>query len=365
MTPAYELQTTPPEPPVAAAIFDRHGRIHMPAALQAERPYISPPGPAIREVPASRLSAVLQDGSAPSGQGAYGPRIAKLFHLDTAQTLTTTILKTAKLAATRLTSGLHGIGVTSPIPAEKAYLVSLQLRDLVGGEVWQGGQPAAKGSFPEGSIGIVHLEGEPIYHLPNAFDCLQFYIPEIAFDELADDYGAPRITGFAFRSGASDPVMQQLGRALLPVLEDPFQASRLFFDHVALAVHAHLAVQYGRIDERQSRSDSRLAPWQERLARELLVTDLTEEPSLADIANACGMPVSRFVRLFRQTTGMPPYRWVRAFRLEQAKELLFNSSLSLAQIAYDCGFADQSHFTRAFAAATGTTPGAWRRARRA
>jgi AraC-like DNA-binding protein len=77
------------------------------------------------------------------------------------------------------------------------------------------------------------------------------------------------------------------------------------------------------------------------------------------------MPESRFVRLFRMTTGMPPYRWVRAFRLEQAKELLFNSSLSLAQIAYDCGFADQSHFTRAFAAATGTTPGAWRRARRA
>jgi AraC-like DNA-binding protein len=307
---------------------------------------------------------VPQHGSAPPGHGAYGPRIASVFHLDTAQSLTTTILKTAKLAVTRLTSGQRGIGVTSPIPVEKAYLVSLQLRDLVGGEVWQGGQPTAKGGFSEGSIGIVHLEQEPIYHLPNPFDCLQFYIPEIAFDELADDYGAPRITGFAFRSDATDPVMQQLGRALLPVLEDPLQASRLFFDHVALAVHARLAVQYGRIDERQPRSGSRLAPWQERLAKELLVTDLSEEPSISDVARACGMPESRFVRLFRMTTGMPPYRWVRAFRLEHAKELLFNSPLSLAQIAYDCGFADQSHFTRAFAAATGTTPGAWRRARR-
>jgi AraC-like DNA-binding protein len=319
----------------------------------------------MREIPDSRLSAVPQQGSTLPGQGAYGPRIAQLFHLDTAQTLTTTILKTAKLAATRLTSGPRGIGITSPIPAEKAYLVSLQLRDLVGGEVWQGGQPAEKWSFPEGSIGIVHLEGEPVYHLPNAFDCLQFYIPEIAFDELAEDHGAPLITGFAFRSGANDPVMQQLGRALLPVLEDPLQASRLFFDHVALAVHAHLAVRYGQIDERKPSSGSRLAPWHERLAKELLVADLSEEPSIAEVAGACGMPESRFIRLFRMTTGMPPYRWVRAFRLEQAKELLFNSSLSLAQISYDCGFADQSHFTRAFAAATGITPGAWRRARRA
>ena len=41
------------------------------------------------------------------------------------------------------------------------------------------------------------------------------------------------------------------------------------------------------------------------------------------------------------------------------------SPLALAQIAYECGFADQSHFTRVFTAAVGATPGAWRRARRA
>jgi AraC-like DNA-binding protein len=372
--PAYALRPTRSEPPVPSAIFDRHGRVHMPPAaaapsflspqlLQPER-RVSPPGAAIRELPVAWPSSPPQE-PALSGQGAYGPRIARLFHLDTAQTLATTMLKTAKLAATRLTSGLRGVGATMPIPAEKAYLVSLQLRDLAGGEVWKGGRCVATGNFPEGSIGIVDLAEEPVFHLPNPFDCLQFYIPEIAFDELADDYGAPRITGFDFRSDTVDPVMQQLGRALLPVLEDPLQASRLFFDHVALAVHAHLAVRYGRIDAPPPRSGGRLAAWQERLAKELLVADLTEEPSIAEIARACGMPEGRFVRLFRLTTGMPPYRWVRAFRVEQAKELLFNASLSLAQIAYDCGFADQSHFTRVFSAATGTTPGAWRSARRA
>jgi transcriptional regulator GlxA family with amidase domain len=61
---------------------------------------------------------------------------------------------------------------------------------------------------------------------------------------------------------------------------------------------------------------------------------------------------------------MPPYRWLRAVRVERAKDLLFNSSLSLSQIAYECGFSDQSHLTRVFSDSIGITPGAWRKARR-
>jgi len=73
--------------------------------------------------------------------------------------------------------------------------------------------------------------------------------------------------------------------------------------------------------------------------------------------------VSRFVRAFREATGLPPHRWLRAFRVERAKELMLSGSLSLAQIAYECGFSDQSHFTRVFSQSVRMTPAAWRRAR--
>jgi AraC-like DNA-binding protein len=107
-----------------------------------------------------------------------------------------------------------------------------------------------------------------------------------------------------------------------------------------------------------------LTPRQERAAKDALAADLSSEPVMTKVALACGLSVSRLVRAFRNTTGMPPHRWLRSFRVERAKDLLLNSSLALGQIAYDCGFADQSHFTRVFSAAVGTTPGAWRRARR-
>jgi AraC-like DNA-binding protein len=297
-------------------------------------------------------------------QGPYGRRIARLFKLETAQARTTA-LKTALLAATRLTSGIRGVGMTQPIPAEKAYIVSLQLRDLIGNEIWKAGRPIAKGPSPEGSITIVHLADEPVHLLPNAFDMLQFYIPEIAFSELAGDHAAPRISELELRSNELDPVMQQLGCALLPALEHPGRTGRLFFDHIVFAVCSHLAARYGRLEERPAGPRARLTTAQERLAKERLVSDLAEDPSIADVARACNLPVSRFIRAFRGTTGMPPHRWIRTYRVERAKDMLLNGSLALAQIAYDCGFADQSHFTRAFVKATGTPPGAWRRARRA
>ena len=56
-------------------------------------------------------------------------------------------------------------------------------------------------------------------------------------------------------------------------------------------------------------------------------------------------------------------QWLLGQRIDRAKDLLLNSRLPIDEIAHNCGFADQSHFTRAFLRAIGDTPGAWRRAR--
>ena len=138
------------------------------------------------------------------------------------------------------------------------------------------------------------------------------------------------------------------------------EVRRLSCGHPEFASQTRQQVHRRRYENRPI-SGVRLTSRQEQIAKEKLGTDLTREPSIADVAAACHMPARRFVRAFRHTTGMPPYRWLRAFRVEHAKELLLNSSFSLAQIAHDCGFADQSHFTRVFVSGVGVTPGSWRR----
>jgi AraC family transcriptional regulator len=66
-------------------------------------------------------------------------------------------------------------------------------------------------------------------------------------------------------------------------------------------------------------------------------------------------------RTFRRRTGSSLGEFVRAERLAWARVALATRELSLAAIASDAGFYDESHFIRAFRRRFGTTPGAYRR----
>src|SRR6202012_4232254 len=105
---------------------------------------------------------------------------------------------------------------------------------------------------------------------------------------------------------------------------------------------------------------SGLVPWQLRIAKEYLHEHLVGEISLEDVAGLTKLSLSRFARGFKASTGLPPYKWVLKERLRRAKALMAATAPPLADIAAMAGFADQSHFTKAFRRVTGTTPRYWR-----
>lgn len=104
-----------------------------------------------------------------------------------------------------------------------------------------------------------------------------------------------------------------------------------------------------------------LSPWQERLAKELMQSQMDQGLSIAQIANECSLSRSHFSRAFKKNTGVSPRDWFLRVRLDKAKGLLTGSDLTISQISLDCGFADQSHFTRVFTRMLGITPFTWRR----
>ena len=81
---------------------------------------------------------------------------------------------------------------------------------------------------------------------------------------------------------------------------------------------------------------------------------------LEALAEEAGLSVFHFSRVFRARLGTTPQQHVRARRVARARRLLAGTDLALAEIAYACGFAHQSHFTALFRAHTGRTPGAFR-----
>jgi transcriptional regulator GlxA family with amidase domain len=103
-----------------------------------------------------------------------------------------------------------------------------------------------------------------------------------------------------------------------------------------------------------------LAPWQLRRALALM-GNLAGDYVIADLARQCGVSAGHFSRAFKQSAGVPPHQWLLEKRVHRAQHLLALSGVSIADIAQQCGFADQSHLTRVFERITGTTPGRWRR----
>jgi AraC-like DNA-binding protein len=100
-----------------------------------------------------------------------------------------------------------------------------------------------------------------------------------------------------------------------------------------------------------------------RRAKEILVANSSGQILLADVARECGLSRQYFTKAFKATTGLAPHRWLQQHRIDRAKQFLSGASLPIADIAIQCGFADQSHLTRVFGRIVGTSPAQWRRDR--
>ena len=103
-----------------------------------------------------------------------------------------------------------------------------------------------------------------------------------------------------------------------------------------------------------------LSPKDQRLLRDYIDSRLDSALTLDDLAVQVGLSPYHLARMFKLSFGIPPHKYVMARRLEKAEDLLRRSDQSLAEIALECGFSSQSHFSNSFKVANGLTPRAFR-----
>ncbi|MBB6251892.1 helix-turn-helix transcriptional regulator [Nitrospirillum iridis] len=82
------------------------------------------------------------------------------------------------------------------------------------------------------------------------------------------------------------------------------------------------------------------------------------------MARTAGFSASRLHALFREELDQTPQAYLANLRLTRVMDQLAGTTLSIAQIAYQGGYADQSALTRAMRRAVGLTPAAYRRQHR-
>lgn len=106
---------------------------------------------------------------------------------------------------------------------------------------------------------------------------------------------------------------------------------------------------------------TQLAPWRVRKIDRFIAENLDRKLNLEILAPLVRLSCSHFARACRNTFGLSPRELVIRRRIERAQTLIRGSRTPLSQVALECGFADQAHFSRLFRRVVGTTPGQWRR----
>ena len=86
-----------------------------------------------------------------------------------------------------------------------------------------------------------------------------------------------------------------------------------------------------------------------------------QEITVQKAALQCGFSESHFMKLFREFTGMSFNAYLVNYRLELAARQLSETTLKVIDIAENCGFHNQSYFTRTFRKKYGQTPQAYRK----
>jgi AraC family transcriptional regulator len=160
-----------------------------------------------------------------------------------------------------------------------------------------------------------------------------------------------------------DEMFLTIAREIRKMLRTPHPVDGVYAETLSRAAAAYLVRNY--ISGRPSSADSvrRLTPQQCNRAIEYIDERLGDNLTLAGIAKAAGVSTGRLNSEFKQAMKLAPYQYVVNARVRRANALLTSTDLSLAQVAFQCGFSNQQHMTRMVRRMTGRTPGAIRRER--
>lgn len=96
------------------------------------------------------------------------------------------------------------------------------------------------------------------------------------------------------------------------------------------------------------------------VARRYMEEHYAEDLHVNDVAREAAISTSQLIRLFKRQLGTTPHSYLLRYRITQAKELLAETTLPVATIARQVGFASESNFSYRFGEMCGQSPSAYR-----
>ena len=168
-------------------------------------------------------------------------------------------------------------------------------------------------------------------------------------------------TDHAARVHFEDVAVWETAAKLKSAIENAQARTTLYLS----ALSSVLAIELFRCDDNNERdavlNRGGLACWQKRAVVGYIEDHFREQICLVTLAQLVRLSQHHFCRAFKRSFGTPPHQYQVQRRIEQAKLLLADTSISITEVGFTVGYSQTSSFSVAFRKITGRTPSEYRR----
>ena len=248
-------------------------------------------------------------------------------------------------------------GLDVAIPPMDHYLIVHYLHGVTPMDRQVGGRWSRAECQP-GIFSLLSLATDSHWHWTQPLEVSHVYLSGEVLAKVAGDMQGRDVAHVTLHDvlHGSDPTLTLIAAEVLREVRRGGDGTPLYAEALSIQLAVHLLRNYATCQFRE-KAPRRLAPAQRRRLDDYIEANLEGALTIEGMATVLGVGVWTLNRLLRSTFGCSAHGLVTARRVERARALMTNRSLSLKQVAAAAGFSDQAHMTRTFRLHLGTTPG--------
>jgi AraC family transcriptional regulator len=216
-----------------------------------------------------------------------------------------------------------------------------------------------RGTAVHGDIDIIPAGTPSVWDVKEEDTYVALRVPPELLDMVTEEFDIDRIE-IRNRFQVRDAQLENIAWVLKAEMEWGYPCGRVYLDSLGVSIAARLVACHSSVSVEPGKQRGRMAERKLRRVLSYIEDNLGQDISLRDIATVAGLSVSHFTPLFRETVGLPVHQYLIRRRVERAKDLLIEGKMPISQIAFETGFAHQSHLALNMRRLLGVSPRALR-----
>lgn len=221
------------------------------------------------------------------------------------------------------------------------------------------GRPRWSGTLQHGAANLLRAgeQARGIWH--GSGQVLHVYLPHELLVDVAEQIGRPTFEP-ADPCSRVDAQLRALASIVMDRIGQRDPLVQLEIDTLGIMACAQLLRSSSTMQSVNERT-GRLGAWQTKRAISFLMEHIESDIGLKDIAAHVGLSPYHFNRTFKRTVGVSPHRYLLLRRIERAKELLVQSTMTIGEVAARVGYDDPNQLARLFRQELHISPSGYRR----